>query len=407
MMEKIQWKCLNFETGCGFVGVKKHLEEHIDLHCPLQETGCPFKGCTERVIRRDMSTHTDVCLFRPIPCSFCAENVALYQMTTHLKGCAEVPLDCPKNCGKKPLRKQLAYHLEHECEEAEVDCCVPGCCLKMKRKFLDKHGEENWKVHINLFVQHEKNLKEHIRVLELRVAEKEARRIPEVRHAAGPGLDLTNSWSRGIRETSSGSSNGRGNTDGSSSSYTRNNTRGPAAAQWRWANRRDDRGSSNTGVVDRRRWADMVDSDSSGDTSDYEWGNGGVNSGGNTHGNGRGNMDENGWGIWGNRGGDGWGDAEGDGRGNRGGDGWGGAEGDSWGNSDGGGWGGAGGDGWGNRGGDGWGGADGDGWGNRDGGGWGGAGGDGWGNRGGTVMVGGSAEGDGWETGVVLVGGVL
>uniref|UniRef100_A0A0G4FR05 RING-type domain-containing protein n=1 Tax=Chromera velia CCMP2878 TaxID=1169474 RepID=A0A0G4FR05_9ALVE len=149
MIERVRWKCLNFKNGCQFIGTKKELEKHLDV-CEETESICPFEGCGEKGGRAHIVEHRKGCPFQTVPCDHCTEMVSFQAMEKHLSVCPKLPVPCPRECGRKPPRGEVAFHLETECEEEEVVCEVPGCRERMKRKNLEEHEEANMRKHMKL-----------------------------------------------------------------------------------------------------------------------------------------------------------------------------------------------------------------------------------------------------------------
>uniref|UniRef100_A0A0G4HXH5 RING-type domain-containing protein n=1 Tax=Chromera velia CCMP2878 TaxID=1169474 RepID=A0A0G4HXH5_9ALVE len=151
--ENVKWKCLNYETGCDFTGTKRELETHLDLHCPEEETECPFLGCSEKIRRIAMDDHTRDCRFGPILCPYCSTLWPFIEMKEHLATCDKLPVQCRLNCGQRIPRGDLAAHMERDCPEAMIECFVPDCKEKILRKDVERHEEEFMKKHVQLLAK--------------------------------------------------------------------------------------------------------------------------------------------------------------------------------------------------------------------------------------------------------------
>eukprot|EP01084_Bolivina_argentea_P175140 303346_1 len=105
---------LNESENCDWIGAWSDLNNHIKI-CPFEVINCEYaiNGCKHKIKRKDMKLHTNNCEYMQILCSKCKQ--------------------------KTVSRKQLSYHLSHECIMRMVKCKFNGCNKQMKQKYIDKH----------------------------------------------------------------------------------------------------------------------------------------------------------------------------------------------------------------------------------------------------------------------------
>ncbi|XP_067043181.1 TNF receptor-associated factor 6-like [Acropora muricata] len=136
-----RWKKL---YECPWKGPLAKLEDHLE-ECDFVDVSCP-KNCGKKLLRKDLKKHLeDDCPNRTFPCTFCAEEVLWNSLENHFQECPRCPLSCEK-CGKENIpRDEMQDHNEKECPRAEIKCpfVVVGCLFEGTRPAVAEHVEEN------------------------------------------------------------------------------------------------------------------------------------------------------------------------------------------------------------------------------------------------------------------------
>lgn len=140
LINSIPVKCA---SGCGWEGTYEKCIDH-EQECSLVEIPCTNAECKQKIARKDMKAHLEICAFTPIPCPQCEEKVQRTKLPAHMPECSMRLAPCPKGCGKLTPYKwtQNGKHAE-ECGLEMVTCLVPGCNEKMLRNQLPGHIESN------------------------------------------------------------------------------------------------------------------------------------------------------------------------------------------------------------------------------------------------------------------------
>ena len=102
------------EDGCGWVGMVRERQTHIDTECGYTSVPCPHDGCEVRVQRRAVEEHAASCEQRVEACEHCGEGGVVSQRAQHEQVCPQVAVECPfKEVGctaPSMLRKDVAAH---------------------------------------------------------------------------------------------------------------------------------------------------------------------------------------------------------------------------------------------------------------------------------------------------------
>lgn len=160
--------CSNKREGCIWTGELGDLDNHLNLH-PQQDKlmdGCIFTTvnciyCGDALKRTEIEAHQkEKCLKRPYHCEYCQNYEACYDdvTTNHWAVCDSKPVQCPNNCGISPARQYLNDHIANECLLTFVNCSFPGCGLKLPRKDMLEHLQNNLLKHMALLAESHKQL---------------------------------------------------------------------------------------------------------------------------------------------------------------------------------------------------------------------------------------------------------
>jgi len=165
-------RCHYSDKGCQWEGVYGELERHLNvitspenrhLGCKFVELACTYQ-CGELLQRYVIIKHeTNHCRQRPSSCDYCKEYKSTFEDVTdnHLQVCKYYPVPCPNNCAPIMMERQiLEHHLSKECPLAMVECSFSyaGCEVKLPRKELSAHIEENPRSHVSLLATYSQKL---------------------------------------------------------------------------------------------------------------------------------------------------------------------------------------------------------------------------------------------------------
>jgi hypothetical protein len=124
-------------SSCSELTARGTLAEHV-LVCPETPVSCPHTsmGCTATPLRKSKDDHAAHCDFAIVPCeskgSGCQETLARGKLAEHNTACSFFRVPCQnEGCGKTFMRKDLAGHMERECDQRKL-ACTSGCSATMK-----------------------------------------------------------------------------------------------------------------------------------------------------------------------------------------------------------------------------------------------------------------------------------
>ena len=60
---------------CLWVGELQELESHLKNNCLFTEIICPFDGCGNKIIRKDIENHKQECKFKIVECNYCNQKM--------------------------------------------------------------------------------------------------------------------------------------------------------------------------------------------------------------------------------------------------------------------------------------------------------------------------------------------
>ena len=181
LKEKLVY-CSNKACGCTWTGELGQLEEgHLNM-TPLQGKlmdGCLYVEvlCSQcqrmKVKRHAMKNHMQKeCPKRIALCTYCKKHRAAYEDISriHHPVCQYVPEPCPKGCGAKPLRKNIAKHVADWCPKNPQPCPfhIVGCTKKLTGWQMENHLSDS-----AVFTSHLSDVKKMFDALKKEIGEKD------------------------------------------------------------------------------------------------------------------------------------------------------------------------------------------------------------------------------------------
>ena len=169
-------RCANSERGCQWTGAVGTLDDHI-ASCQFALVPCPNK-CEEDkgagellLIRKHLDQHLKTkCPKRAYECPHCGEKGTFTSITEdHDKVCTNI-VACPNKgsgCSLSMERGKTKEHVSSDCEYTEVACVYEslGCGVRMLRKDIIRHQENDDKDHLHLMLKSYSLLKEQHKTL--------------------------------------------------------------------------------------------------------------------------------------------------------------------------------------------------------------------------------------------------
>ena len=142
--------------GCNWKGEVGTREKHLDPDegdCDYIDMDCSY-GCGENMERYELAEHLDrFCPKRPYTCQHCGlAEVYDSIVNEHTPVCLKYPVPCGNKCGREDIpRASYDQHLL-TCPEQEIECefRYAGCDVRLPRKNLPKHAQDDVHVHLSL-----------------------------------------------------------------------------------------------------------------------------------------------------------------------------------------------------------------------------------------------------------------
>merc|ERR1711871_864143 len=128
-------KCMTLmsQFAGGNLGPVKESRGHIIglVRCPM--------GCGLSMYAYEVPEHSEICLLRQIQCPHnCGEIYMLAkELDEHYEVCATLPCPCV-DCKEIIKRKDMQYHLDHQCPARKVECDY-GCGKLVRLNEMGKH----------------------------------------------------------------------------------------------------------------------------------------------------------------------------------------------------------------------------------------------------------------------------
>ena len=153
VLNEKQVYCSNKHRGCAWTGELAKLEDrHLNENPPHDKLleGCAYVQimcclCQRaKVERRAMEDHMKTeCPRREVLCKYCKQHRTAYEdiAQIHYPVCSYVTVSCPKGCGTKHQRRNLASHIAKWCPKNPLPCPfhIVGCTKKLTRSKMDYH----------------------------------------------------------------------------------------------------------------------------------------------------------------------------------------------------------------------------------------------------------------------------
>ena len=136
--------CSNKKSGCKWTGeLGKFEADHLKNECLYAQVLC--SQCQRMNVKRHaMRNHMQhKCARRIVVCTYCETYRAAYEDLgrIHHPVCPYFPEPCPKGCGAKPFRKNIAKHLATSCPKNPQPCPfhIVGCTKKLAGRQMENH----------------------------------------------------------------------------------------------------------------------------------------------------------------------------------------------------------------------------------------------------------------------------
>ena len=168
-------RCDNMERGCRWTGTIATLDNHIAT-CQFALVPCPNK-CEEsagelQFMRKDLDNHLKTkCPKRTYECQHCGVKGSYASVAEdHDKGCNKKIVPCPnkgRGCPLSMERGKTKQHVMSICDNTEVACAYEslGCGVRMLRKDIKNHQENDDKVHVHLVLKSFSSFREEQNIL--------------------------------------------------------------------------------------------------------------------------------------------------------------------------------------------------------------------------------------------------
>ena len=151
--------CTNKETGCEWQGELNDINNHLgnSNDCQFEEVKC-FNECGKIIQRQYLTSHVETeCPCRRVNCQYCHDTGEhQFIQGQHKEECPKLPLLCPNKCevGGVPREDMKAHRKECPLEMIQCEYYSVGCEVRMARKDMEKHDDENVKEHL-MMTNHE------------------------------------------------------------------------------------------------------------------------------------------------------------------------------------------------------------------------------------------------------------
>ena len=140
LIEKLAVRCTH-HCQCAWEGPLSARAGHLNTSCAHADVGCSLDGCTVEVERRGLATHEAACEHRIVPCQHCSRTMPARALEAHYTVCAMIEVECPRNCGARPLRGAVLAHVQ-SCPRAEIVCPHTGCTERVQRADAPAHAAQ-------------------------------------------------------------------------------------------------------------------------------------------------------------------------------------------------------------------------------------------------------------------------
>ena len=156
--------CTYKEDGCGWIGVLKDLNAHLEDETPAVAENCQFFPvactlCDAPIQRKSMLDHRNLhCPKRLACCEFCDDYISDYAdlIQNHIPKCDFVAVKCLNaGCDEQMQRIALSEHVR-VCPESIIRCELAslGCNDSFQRNEMHDHYNRMLPFHMSLMVTH-------------------------------------------------------------------------------------------------------------------------------------------------------------------------------------------------------------------------------------------------------------
>ena len=164
-------RCEHQKEGCEWSGELGQLDKHLN-GLGNQLDGCEFTRvacihCVQLFERRLVTSHQiGSCPRRPFSCDYCGDYGADFEdvVTNHWPVCGYRPVPCPNECGVYPERRNVHDHVNKDCPLTLVSCDFhyAGCQVRLPRRDILSHLNENLSSHMALLGAHSQRMAERV-----------------------------------------------------------------------------------------------------------------------------------------------------------------------------------------------------------------------------------------------------
>ena len=159
-------RCPNYPLDCpNNCSASKIKRAEMDQHrrrCPLESVICP-NMCEKQLKRKELVIHfTNYCPLRKYKCRYCGKEDTYQTITEkHYDECPSYPLDCPKMCGARGIKRAKMGQHRSKCPLEPVECPFQeaGCQVKLVRGDLGSHIANDSQQHLLLVMSAFQELK--------------------------------------------------------------------------------------------------------------------------------------------------------------------------------------------------------------------------------------------------------
>ena len=174
-LHSLHVRCEHQKDGCQWIGELGEIARHLNEipEADTQLTGCVFVNvqcvhCAEQVERQHIQAHQfQSCPKRPFRCVYCNDYLSGYDdvVRNHWPVCTHFPVPCPNQCGILDIKQQdLEHHVSNDCPLTIVTCDFhyAGCDMRLPRRDVMRHMNENLLVHMAKLGAHSNKMAEKV-----------------------------------------------------------------------------------------------------------------------------------------------------------------------------------------------------------------------------------------------------
>jgi len=150
IIKKLKVGCQYCEWNGEYYDYNEHKNlENTAKRCPMMRVTC--NKCDTAMKSSDMKEHNNtICSFRNVSCEKCLSLIVFSEREQHLLNvCPMTEAKCSDECGYTGLRKDLTTH-KNVCLFEDIDCPLTnyGCTKRIKRRDMDEHVNNSLEIHL-------------------------------------------------------------------------------------------------------------------------------------------------------------------------------------------------------------------------------------------------------------------